>query len=476
MSINTHNGAFDDNADIKDGVSDNVIEAKDGVGLNKDADPIIFAELQNTDEKTDKNTDETINNTTDENTDEFNNEIKNDTGSVNNPEQCNTYPKTLSTETFAEKTDDLREKRKKIIIRSLRIIFTIGFVVFSALFINEVLIQPYKLKKTIEKARELYNYTDYIDGQDNRPEEIQDNNTDMNNSDSNPDIDNADDNAETLERDPDSDKGKAALNDPNRDEMGRLIKFKKLLEVNDDVKGWIRIDNINGENDTKIDYVVVQSGPEDPEFYLTRDWATKSYLKAGSIFLDYASSVETGTKNLVIHGHNMTSSDDMFHYLIKYKELDFLKEHPLIRFDTIYEEGLWKIFSVFITPGDNKRGDFFSFNRSTFKDDKDFLEFVYQVRVRSLFNIIDVDINENDRILTLSTCSYELDNYRIIVVARKVRENEDATVNTDNIKKNKNVLYPESFYKHYGGKPPVIPTFEAALQDGLIPWYNPMDR
>lgn len=449
--------SFDDNADIKDGVSDMVTEAKDGVGLDKDAGPGILDELPNTGEKTDKSTDDTIDKLTNEK-----------------------YPKTHTTETSGEfkdiKTDDIRKRRRKIILRSLRIIFTTGFIVFSALFINEVLIQPYRLKKTIEKARELYNYTDYTDGQEARPEEIRDNNTDMNNPDSNPDIDNVFD-KKTLEGEQDSDQGKAAISDPDRDEMGRLIKFKKLLEVNEDVKGWIRIDNIvNGENDTKIDYVVVQSGPEDPEYYLTRDWATKSYLKAGSIFLDYASSVETGTKNLVIHGHNMTSSDDMFHYLIKYKELDFLKEHPIIQFDTIYEEGLWKIFSVFITPGDNKREDFFSFNRSTFKDDKDFLEFVYQVRVRSLFNIDDVDINENDRILTLSTCSYELDNYRIIIVARKVRDNEDAAVNTDNIKKNKNVLYPDSFYKHYGGKPPAIPPFEDALKDGLIPWYNPTNR
>lgn len=365
-----------------------------------------------------------------------------------------------STGTNAE---EIRKKRKKIIIKSLRILFTIGFIAFLALFINEVLIQPYKMKKSIEKAKELYDSSFEKIGQDKDAYEI------------NTALSTENDNG-TADINQDGEAKEAVIRDPNRDEKGRLIKFKKLLEINEDVKGWIRIDNVNGENDTKIDYVVVQSGPEDPEFYLTRDWVTKSYLKAGSIFLDYTSSVETNTKNLVIHGHNMTSSDDMFHYLTKYKDINFLKEHPLISFDTIYEEGLWKIFSVFITPGDNSKGDFFSFNRSTFKDDREFLEFVYQVRARSLFNIDDVDINENDRILTLSTCSYELDNYRIIIVARKVRENEDPAVKTDNIKKNKNVLYPQSFYDHYGGKPPAIPSFEDALQDGAIPWYNSVNR
>ena len=98
-----------------------------------------------------------------------------------------------------------------------------------------------------------------------------------------------------------------------------LRKFDKLLEVNKDVKGWIRIDNLNGENDTKIDYVVMQSSPSDPEYYLHRNWASHDYLKAGSLFLDHSSSVEYRSSNLIIHGHNMTSSDDMFHYLVDYK-------------------------------------------------------------------------------------------------------------------------------------------------------------
>ena len=41
------------------------------------------------------------------------------------------------------------------------------------------------------------------------------------------------------------------------------------------------------------------------------------------------------------------------------------------------------------------------------------------------YNIDDIDINEDDQILTLSTCSYELANYRIVVVARKIREGEE---------------------------------------------------
>ncbi len=357
---------------------------------------------------------------------------------------------------------DKKKKRKKIIIRSLRILFTIGFFVFLSLFLNEVLVQPYKFKKATEKARELYNYVETAPTK--KPDNTTENDTsDEPNDDSNPD-------------ESDTDMEPTAAPDPNRDEKRRLLKFRKLLEINEDVKGWIRIDNTNGENDTKIDYVVMQSGASDPEYYLSRAWDTKEYLKAGSLFLDYTSSVEKNSPNLIIHGHNMTSSDDMFHYLVQYQKLNFLKEHPIISFDTIYEEGLWKVFSVYITPGNNDRDDFFPFNTSNFNSSRDFMSYLYQIRIRSLFNIDEVDINENDQILTLSTCSYELSNYRTIVVARKVREGEEPAIDVDKIEKNKNALYPPSFNKHYGKQQPDIPSFEAALEDGLIPWYNPINH
>ncbi|TAH65614.1 MAG: class B sortase [Anaerolineaceae bacterium] len=355
---------------------------------------------------------------------------------------------------------DLKKKRrKKLIIRGLRILFTIGFFVFLGLFINEVFIQPYKLKKSIEKARDLYHF------EASTPTSLPPNVA-------NPNDESDEDKSSDSDTDPLENVTPTPTPDPNRDEKGRLRKFSSLLEVNEDVKGWIRIDNINGENDTKIDYVVVQSDSTDPEYYLSRDWATHDYLKAGSLFLDYTSSLEPYSQNLIIHGHNMTSSDDMFHYLLKYQEIDFLREHPIISFDTIFDEGLWKVFSVYITPGNNDRNDFFPFVKSSFANNRDYLEYLYQIRVRSLFNIDNVDINENDQILTLSTCSYELSNYRTIVVARKVRDGESIDVDTDSITKNKNALYPSSFYKHYGGKAPEISSFEATLEEGPIPWYK----
>ena len=367
-------------------------------------------------------------------------------------------------ENITKETTELHKKeRNRIIIKSLRILCSIGFFVFLGLFINEVWYQPYKMHKSIEQAQALFNRPDPTGaaGQEASPSPV-------------PSTTATPEDLDGSGADNESEEPTPTL-DPNRDEKGRLLAFKDLLAVNAEVKGWLNISNINGENDTKIDYVVMQSSYDDPEYYLHREWATKEYLKGGSLFLDKKSSVERNTQNTVIYGHNMTSTDDMFHYLLQYKEKDFYDGHPIIRFDTIYRTGDWKVFAVFITNGSNEKEELFNYTRASFKNDRDFLNFVYQLRIRSYYNAEDVDINGNDQILTLSTCSYELDNYRTIVVARKVRDGEDPTVNVENVAINPDPLYPDSFYKQYGGTPPELAAnFDIALDNGEISWYNPM--
>lgn len=64
---------------------------------------------------------------------------------------------------------------------------------------------------------------------------------------------------------------------------------------------------------------------------------------------------------------------------------------------------------------------------------------------RSMVNT-GVDLNENDKTVMLSTCSYEYEGFRTVIVARKVRDGEDATVDTSKITENENALYPDIWY------------------------------
>jgi len=351
--------------------------------------------------------------------------------------------------TDGNESEKPKKKSKLNIYSVIRIFCLIGFIIFTALFINEVIIQPYRIKKSIELTRELYN----------KPTEA-------------PVVTASPTQPPTDEAAPTSTVQATPTPDPNRDAQGRLLQFKDLLATNGDVKGWLTIP------DTNIDYVVMQSSKDNPDYYLDKD-INGDYSKAGTLFLDPQSSIEDNTQNLVIHGHNMVSTaEKMFHFLLKYKKADYYSKRPVISFDSIYNTGKWKIFAVFITNGSNAKEPLFDYRKSTFKDSSDFLNFVYQLRIRSLLNIDTVDVNENDQLLTLSTCSYELDNYRFVVVARKVRDGEDTSVDVSSVVTNPDPLYPKSYYKRYGGEAPdVAATFEEALKNGQINWYTaPADK
>ncbi len=338
------------------------------------------------------------------------------------------------------------------IITVVRIVCFIFFLIFTALLINEVFIEPYKTRKAIDLAKELYYQT--VEYNSDTPA-------------ASPTI-----SAKVTETVISENKTNPKDYDSIKVESSGapvvLEDFKELLEINEDVKGWLTIPNSN------IDYPVLQN-PEDEEYYLTRD-INREKRKAGSLFLNYKSSIERNTQNLVIHGHNV-KEDYMFHRLRNFKKyIDYYKERPVITFHTLYEKAQWKIFSVFVTNGSNKTEELFDFTQSEFRDSSEFLNFVFQLKARSIYQIDTVDINEEDQLLTISTCSYELNNYRLVIVARKLREGEEAVVDVESVTKNENPLKPSSWYEEYGGEKPEIGTFEEALAAGEIEWYKPVTK
>lgn len=343
---------------------------------------------------------------------------------------------------------------KNNIIKVIRYI-SLGIFLVSAVYLGyELILRPYISQKAVTEARNLYEAS---------KEEIEKEESKNGDKSADSSITPSAEAASSDSAISASDSSSPADSDSLYDKEGRLKEFSALLSINSDVKGWLTIDGTN------IDYPVLQSSKEDPEYYLHRN-INRQTDKAGSIFLDVNSSVENNTRNMVLYGHNMKSSDNMFHYLIKYNDIDYYKQHSVITFNTLYQKGQWKIFSIFKADADIN-DDFFNFTRADFLDDADFLDFLYQLRVRSIYNL-PVDLNEKDQIITLTTCSYELDNYRTIIVARKVRKNEDLQVPVENAAKNPSILYPASWYKNYGGTAPKTSSFKEALEAGQIDWYR----
>ena len=257
-------------------------------------------------------------------------------------------------------------------------------------------------------------------------------------------------------------KGNEIKKKPTDGSEGTLVDFSKLLSENPDTVGWIKCPN------TMIDYVVVQPPEnEDHEYYLYRDFYG-NYDIYGTVFLDYRCSIDS--KNMVLHGHHMQDGR-MFANLKFYEDIDFYKKNPTITFNTIYEKADWKIISVFKTNTLDYQGDFFNYLRGDFDSDYDFLNFIYQVRERSIIDC-PVTANENDTLVTLSTCTYDFSEFRLVVVARKIRDGEDPKVDVSKAKANPDTLYPDIWYNTYGGTKPEVTSFQDAYNNKKIDWYD----
>jgi sortase B len=105
-----------------------------------------------------------------------------------------------------------------------------------------------------------------------------------------------------------------------------LERYRALYKQNSDIVGCVRIDG------TQIDYPVMYTGDN---FYLSHGFDKKE-SKSGVPFIDKRCSVGPMGTNTIIYGQHMKNGT-MFAGLEGYKDEDFYKAHPVIRFDTLYE-------------------------------------------------------------------------------------------------------------------------------------------
>ena len=235
----------------------------------------------------------------------------------------------------------------------------------------------------------------------------------------------------------------------------------ELQAVNRDVTGWVAIPG------TAVDDPVLFAPEKLPDYYLTHDWR-KNETKYGSIFMLRRGLPATGRKNTILYGHSMKDGR-MFADLLKYESLAFYRSHPVVRFQEDGQMESWKIFAVIKVNTDPSQGQPFDYQKESFPSESAFLDYAYQVRIRSVFNL-PVGLKASDDILTLSTCSYEFSGFRTVVFARRVRVSESAEVKIGEAEKNRDVLYPDCWYRRYGGEKPSPPSFQEAVESGAVPW------
>ncbi len=188
-------------------------------------------------------------------------------------------------------------------------------------------------------------------------------------------------------------QGTATDGKPSGDPERIDVNFEELRKMNSDIVGWIYCAN------TKLNYPIVQGA--DNDYYLHR-LLDGSWNSNGTIFMDYRNQPDFSDHNTMIHGHHMKSGA-MFGELIQYKKQSFYDEHPYLYIMTEQQtyrlnllagcvvDSISDIYTTQLTE------DMLNscLSNSTFAS-----QFSYQ----------------GGRLVTLSTCTYEYDDARYVVV------------------------------------------------------------
>lgn len=195
-------------------------------------------------------------------------------------------------------------------------------------------------------------------------------------------------------------------------ELSVLPEYETLYQKNKRLIGWIKID------DTVIDYPVMQTA--NNEYYLDHNF-NQEYDKNGSIFMDAACDVVHRNTNLIIYGHHMKSGK-MFGNLNSYSKKEYCDKHSLIRFDTIYEKGLYQVMYVFRSRIFNE--DEVVFKYYQFLDASSEKEFDSNMKEMAALSLYDTGVTAafGDELLTLSTCDSSEQDGRFVVVAKRIWE------------------------------------------------------
>ena len=278
----------------------------------------------------------------------------------------------------------MKEKDDKDFVYTILYIIFMTIIIISALYIFKF----YKMSNEATKESQLLNEID-LETQEEANNSSNDIETKNNEADGNTSKNIENNNIETTER---------------------MLKVKKLQKENDDIVGWLEIE------DTNINYPVLQG--DDNEFYLNRNYK-KEKSEKGSIFLDAKYNWNIPSNNLLIYGHNIINGL-MFQDLLKYESQDFYKKHPNIRFTTEKDDKEYEIISVFKSRVYYKaeKNVFRYYDFINAKKEEDYMEFVKNAKKTSIYDI-EATAKYGDELITLVTCSYHIEDGRFVVIGRE---------------------------------------------------------
>lgn len=206
-------------------------------------------------------------------------------------------------------------------------------------------------------------------------------------------------------------KHKDIIKEIKEEQINYEEKLNKLKQQynNNDIVGVLTIEN------TSFNELVVQY--TDNDYYLEHNIYHKSNWR-GQTFLDYRVDINNSRK-LIIYGHNSPNYSLPFEIFENYYDSNYIKEHRYLYLQTDKELKVYEIFSVYIEVS-----DWSYYNKVKFVNDDSYYEHILKLKNNSFYDT-GIDINKDDEILIIQTCSThkEYDNYSnkfLLVIGKRV--------------------------------------------------------
>ncbi len=176
------------------------------------------------------------------------------------------------------------------------------------------------------------------------------------------------------------------------------VSFEALEAINPDIAAWILVP------ETRLSYPVVQG--KDNEYYLNHLFSGE-INGSGCPFFDFRTSPDFTDFHMIIYGHHMKNGT-MFAALENYKDQDFYEKNPA--FWLLTPEAAWKleIFSAYVADEQDNAW------KLDFSGEQEREAWLQAVTEKSLISCRIAPETE-DQVVTLSTCTYDFENARLVV-------------------------------------------------------------
>lgn len=182
-----------------------------------------------------------------------------------------------------------------------------------------------------------------------------------------------------------------------------VVDFEALRSVSADIRAWLYC------ADTPLNYPVVYN--EDNDYYLSHLMDGR-YNPSGTLYIDARCRDDFSCQNTVIHGHHMHDGS-MLASITKYADQAYYDEHPVLYLNTPDGNYRLELFAGFVTLTYSLAYTY------DFDSTEAYLDWLVTMKELSNFQS-DVEVGADDHIVTFSTCSYEYDDARYVLMGKLV--------------------------------------------------------